>query len=170
MLTSGTLLHGRYQVLQQIGIGGMGAVYRALDTRLEHMVAVKHMLVSLAPERIEAFRREAQLLARLRHPALPVVTDHFVEPNGHFLVMQYIEGQDLSSMLLARAGAFEVGLVLSWADRLLEALSYLHDQRPQVIHRDIKPQNLKLADGGQIMLLDFGLAKSAHGRAAWRPS
>lgn len=161
MLISGTLIHGRYQVLQQIGIGGMGAVYKALDTRLGHMVAVKHMLVSPAPERVEAFRREAQLLARLRHPALPVVTDHFAEPYGHFLVMQYIEGQDLSSLLLSGAGAFDVGLVLSWADRLLEALSYLHDQRPPVIHRDIKPQNLKLADGGQIMLLDFGLAKSA---------
>lgn len=161
MLPSGTLIHQRYQVLQQIGIGGMGAVYKALDTRLQHAVALKHMLVSPSHEQVAAFRREAQLLARLRHPALPKVHDHFVEPYGHFLVMEYIDGQDLSALLQASAGPFEVARVLGWADRLLDALTYLHTQQPAVIHRDIKPQNLKLDRDDRVLLLDFGLAKGA---------
>lgn len=161
MLLRGTLLHQRYQVLQPIGMGGMGTVYKAHDMRLKNTVAVKHLLASTVPEHIEAFRREAQLLARLHHAALPAVHDQFVDDDGHFLVMEYIEGQDFSVMLQHQAGAFDIGLVLSWADQLLDALGYLHSQRPPVIHRDIKPQNLKLAENGQVMLLDFGLAKGS---------
>lgn len=163
MLRQGTILHQRYQVLEHIGDGGMGAVYRALDMRLDNNVAVKRMLLSPLPERVAAFQREARLLARLHHPALPAVHDHFAEQGDHFLVMEYIEGQDLSELLRANGGPFDARTVLLWADLLLDALNYLHKQQPAVIHRDIKPHNLKLAPNGQIMLLDFGLAKGAAG-------
>ncbi|MBK9709975.1 MAG: protein kinase [Kouleothrix sp.] len=161
MLSPGTVIHQRYRVIQQIGIGGMGAVYKALDMRLNHTVAVKHMLMSPAPERVRAFEREAQLLARLEHPALPKVTDYFVDDDGHFLVMDFVDGKELASLLLARDTPITVGEVLGWADTLLDALVYLHEQHPQVIHRDIKPQNIKLTERGRVMLLDFGLAKGS---------
>jgi len=109
------------------------------------------------------FEREARLLARLHHPALPRVSDHFSEDDGQFLVMQFIPGDDLSEMMNRKRGPFPVNQVLTWADQLLDALDYLHTQDPQIVHRDIKPQNLKLTSRGQIILLDFGLAKGQPG-------
>jgi serine/threonine protein kinase len=94
---------------------------------------------------------------------LPRVSDHFSEGDGQFLVMQYIPGDDLSEMMAQRRGPFQADQVLTWADQLLDALDYLHTQEPQIIHRDIKPQNLKLTSRGQIILLDFGLAKGQAG-------
>src|SRR5205814_6254445 len=103
-----------------------------------------------------------RLLARLSHPALPRVSDHFTEGTGQFLVMQFVEGPDIEEMRRERVGgAFPAAQVLTWADQLLDALDYLHTQEPVVIHRDIKPQNLKLTARDQIVLLDFGLAKGA---------
>jgi hypothetical protein len=136
----------------------MGAVYEAVDERLDKTVALKETLFT--EERLrKQFEREARLLARLHHPALPGVSDHFAEGEGEFLVMQYIAGDDLSSMIEHRRGPFPPEQVTTWADQLLDAVDYLHTQDPQIIHRDIKPQNLKLAARGQIILLDFGLAK-----------
>ncbi|HXG65640.1 MAG TPA: bifunctional serine/threonine-protein kinase/formylglycine-generating enzyme family protein, partial [Blastocatellia bacterium] len=103
----------------------------------------------------------ARLLAGLRHAALPVVSDHFKEGDGQFLVMQYIPGDDLATMLERNGSPFPVEDVLKWADQLLDALDYLHSHEPPVIHRDIKPQNLKLTKRGEVILLDFGLAKGA---------
>jgi serine/threonine protein kinase len=100
----------------------------------------------------------------MHHPALPRVSDHFNEADGQFLVMQYIAGEDLSVMLAQKSGPFPQSEVLRWADQLCDALDYLHTQDPQIIHRDIKPQNLKLTARGQIVLLDFGLAKGAAGQ------
>ena len=162
MLTPDTILQGRYHVIRQLGQGGMGAVYEAVDQRLDTTVALKETL--FADERLRRqFEREARLLARLHHPALPRVSDHFSEGDGQFLVMQYIPGDDLSEMMAKRQGPFPASQVLSWADQLLDALDYLHTQEPQIIHRDIKPQNLKLTSRGQIILLDFGLAKGQGG-------
>jgi formylglycine-generating enzyme required for sulfatase activity len=160
MLTPDTLLQNRYMVLRQIGRGGMGAVYLARDQRLNNMVAIKETLTTSDHLR-KAFEREAQLLANLRHPALPVVSDHFIEGDGQFLVMQYIPGNDLQEMVSQKGSYFSCDKVLQWADQLLDALEYLHSQRPPVIHRDIKPQNLKLTERNQIILLDFGLAKGS---------
>jgi serine/threonine protein kinase len=95
----------------------------------------------------------------MHHPALPRVSDHFAEGEGQFLVMQFIPGDDLSQMIARRQGPFPAEQVLTWGDQLLDALDYLHTQDPPIIHRDIKPQNLKLTGRGQIILLDFGLAK-----------
>jgi eukaryotic-like serine/threonine-protein kinase len=162
MLTPETVLQGRYRIVRQLGQGGMGAVYEAIDQRLDTTVALKETLFS--EERLrKQFEREARLLARLHHPALPRVSDHFSEGDGQFLVMQFIPGDDLSEMMNRKRGPFPVNQVLTWADQLLDALDYLHTQDPQIIHRDIKPQNLKLTSRGQIILLDFGLAKGQAG-------
>jgi eukaryotic-like serine/threonine-protein kinase len=158
MLTPETILQARYRIIRQLGQGGMGAVYEAVDTRLDTTVALKETLFT--DERLrKQFEREARLLARLHHPALPRVSDHFTEGDGAFLVMQFIAGDDLAEMVTRRKSPFPPDQVLNWADQLLDALDYLHTQTPQIIHRDIKPQNLKLTSRGQIILLDFGLAK-----------
>jgi serine/threonine protein kinase len=140
----------------------MGAVYEALDERLDTVVALKETLFT--DERLrKQFEREARLLARMHHPALPRVSDHFSEGDGQFLVMQYIAGDDLDQMMKDKQGPFPPDQVLTWGDQLLDALDYLHTQEPQIIHRDIKPQNLKITARGQIILLDFGLAKGQSG-------
>ncbi|MDQ4121138.1 MAG: protein kinase [Acidobacteriota bacterium] len=159
MIETGTILQNRYLIREQIGAGGMGAVYIATDQRFNSQVAIKETFFSEAALR-RAFEREAQLLNSLRHPALPRVSDHFEEANGQFLVMEYIPGEDLSE-ILERQGAFAIADVLQWADQLLDALDYLHSQKMPIVHRDIKPQNLKLTPRGQIVLLDFGLAKGS---------
>src|SRR4026209_1705284 len=162
MLTADTLLQNRYRILRLLGQGGMGAVYEASDERLDTTVALKETL--FADERLrKQFEREARLLARLPHQALPRVSDHFSEADGQFLVMQFIPGDDLSEMMNRKRGPFPTDQVLTWADQLLDALDYLHTQDPQIVHRDIKPQNLKLTGRGQIILLDFGLAKGQTG-------
>ncbi|NWG22097.1 MAG: serine/threonine protein kinase [Chloroflexi bacterium] len=160
MLAPDTLINGRYKVIRAIGKGGMGAVYEAFDQRLHSPVALKQMIVE-GDQLSRAFAREAQLLASLRHQALPRVIDHFVDDQGQFLVMEFIPGDDLATLLARRDSPFPVEQALAWADTLLDALSYLHSQQPPVIHRDIKPQNMKLTPRGEIILLDFGLAKGA---------
>src|SRR2546423_12901420 len=163
MLAPETLLQGRYRIIRQLGQGGMGAVYEAVDERLDTTVALKETLFTDEKLR-KQFEREARLLARMHHPALPRVSDHFNESDGQFLVMQYIAGEDLAAMLTQRNGPFPQEEVLRWADQLCDALDYLHTQDPQIIHRDIKPQNLKLTARGQVVLLDFGLAKGSVGQ------
>ena len=158
MIAPGTVLQNRYVVERQIGEGGMGAVYIATDQRFGSTVALKETFFA-DPNLRKAFEREARLLNHLRHTALPRVSDHFGEDEGQFLVMEYIPGEDLSHMLKERGKPFAVRDVLAWADQLLDALDYLHTQTPPVVHRDIKPQNLKLLPRNQIVLLDFGLAK-----------
>jgi serine/threonine protein kinase len=153
----GKVLQNRYAVEKQIGEGGMGTVYLATDRRFGTKVAIKQTLFT-DPNLLRAFEREAQLLNSLRHPALPRVSDHFADADGAFIVMEYIAGEDLSAMV-ERDGAFAAPDVLRWAGVLLDALDYLHTQKTAIVHRDIKPQNLKLTPRGEIILLDFGLAK-----------
>jgi serine/threonine protein kinase len=153
MIEPGTLLQNRYRVTRQIGRGGMGAVYVATDERFNSTVAVKQTFFFDDPSLRRAFEREAVLLNHLRHTALPRVSDHFVEEEGQFLVMEYIEGADLGELLKARGGWFPVADVLAWADELLDALEYLHTQQPPVVHRDIKPQNIKRTERGRMVLL-----------------
>ena len=160
MIEPGTLLQNRYRVTRQIGEGGMGAVYVATDDRFHSTVAIKQTFFFDDPSLGRAFEREARLLNHLRHSALPRVSDHFTEGDGQFLVMQFVEGPDIEEMRREREdGSFPAAQVLAWADQLLDALDYLHTQEPAVTHRDIKPQNLKLGARGQVILLDFGLAK-----------
>jgi serine/threonine protein kinase len=163
MLSTDTVLQARYRIVRQLGQGGMGAVYEAVDERLDTIVALKETLFTDEKLR-KQFEREARLLARMHHQALPKVSDHFNEGDGQFLVMQYIAGDDLAAMQAQRNSPFPQEEVLVWADQLCDALDYLHTQDPQIIHRDIKPQNLKLTTRGQIVLLDFGLAKGSAGQ------
>jgi len=158
MIETGKILQQRYRIEQQIGQGGMGAVYIATDERFASKVAIKETLYMDDSYR-KAIEREARLLNSLKHNALPRVSDHFEEENRQFLVMEYIPGEDLGVMMDRDETPFEVEQVLVWADQLLEALDFLHNQQIPVIHRDIKPQNLKITSRGQIVLLDFGLAK-----------
>ena len=165
MLAPNTLLQNRYLIVRPIGHGGMGAIYLARDERLAHTVALKETFFS--DERMrKAFEREARLLAHLRHPALPKVTDHFTEDGGQFIVMEFISGDDLQVLLAERGRPFPIEQVLSWADDLLKALDYLHQQDPPILHRDIKPANLKLTQQDEIILLDFGLAKGTTGQTS----
>jgi serine/threonine protein kinase len=158
MIEAGQILQDRYRVEKQIGAGGMGAVFIATDERFGSTVAIKETFFTDEKFR-KAFEREARLLNSLRHGALPRVSDHFIEGNGQFIVMEFIDGEDLSEQLESEGKPFAVEDVLVWADQLLDALEYLHTREMPIIHRDIKPQNLKLTSRGQIILLDFGLAK-----------
>ncbi|HEX8188157.1 MAG TPA: protein kinase [Pyrinomonadaceae bacterium] len=159
LLAEGSLLQGRYRIKHLIARGGMGAVYETRDERLGHTLALKQNFYGDDEHLKHAFEREARLLANLKHPALPHVTDYFTEEFGQCLVMEFIAGKDLLAQLKERGQPFPVETVLAWAEQLLDALNYLHTQQPPIIHRDVKPQNLKLSTRGHIMLLDFGLAK-----------
>jgi|GEM_PF-1804281 len=159
-LVPGTLLQDRYRIVRPIGQGGMGAVYEAIQERLKRRVAVKQLLIVNEARRTRAFLREAQILANLEHRSLPDIIDYFTDDVGHFLVMDFIPGDDLAVQLAQRGSPFPTDQVLQWADQVLDVLEYLHTQHPEPIyHGDIKPHNLKLKPSGEIMLLDFGIAK-----------
>ena len=160
MLNPGMVLQDRYRITGMLGKGGMGAVYQATDLRFGSLVALKETLVS-GDELNKAFEREAKLLNKLRHAALPVVFDYFADSQGQFLVMQHIPGDDLGALLNKNGGPFPQEVVIHWAEQLLDALDYLHTQTPPIIHRDIKPHNLKLTPRGEVILLDFGLSKTS---------
>src|SRR5262249_34716557 len=163
MIAPNTILYRRYRIIHELGHGGMGAVYQAMDETLSCLVAVKETFAKDEEQR-RAFHREAKLLANLDHATLPRVTDHFTDGEGQFLVMQFVPGHDLAELLELREQPFSVAKVLDWADQILDALEELHSYRPPIIHRDIKPANLKLTPKGKIVLLDFGLAKGSAGQ------
>jgi serine/threonine protein kinase len=161
LLSGGTVLQDRYRIMHELGSGGMGAVYEAVDQRLDVTVAIKQTF-SIDEKLRRQFEQEARLLAQLHHSSLPRVSDYFTEDGRAFLVMQFIAGEDLAQVIARQASPFAFHQVIAWADQLLDALVYLHTRDRRIIHRDIKPHNLKLTESGQIALLDFGLAK-AHG-------
>lgn len=185
-LQPGTLLRDRYEILGLIGQGGMGAVYKASDRRLPgRLCAIKEILPAPGPSTSapthtqDQFLREASTLARLDHPNLPKVSDYFTQaPHGasgqsaaeptpaaasrDYLVMDYVPGQDLHQIVqqARREQQFlDQREVLGWMVQLCDALIYLHDQKPPVLHRDVKPGNIKLTPEGRIKLVDFGLVK-----------
>lgn len=167
LLGENTGLGNRYQVMSVLGCGAMGAVYLANDKRLiGRRCAVKeNRLDPSASADVQAqsrdqFLAEASVLARLDHPGLPKVSDYFIEGEREYLVMDYVEGEDLDSRLQRTKAPLDEALVLGWTDQVLDALSYLHSQKPlPIIHRDIKPANLRLDMRNQIKLVDFGLVK-----------
>ncbi|HEY0050986.1 MAG TPA: protein kinase [Pyrinomonadaceae bacterium] len=174
MLAINEILQGRYRILRRLGHGGMGAVYEAMDERFGSPVALKEIIIDL--DRVhnasqqammrQAFEREARILAHLHHEAFPHVRDYFSETDRQFLVMELIGGDDLADLLARRQEPFLLEDVLKWADQLLDALDYLHTLEMPVIHRDLKPQNLKLTARGKIKLLDFGIAKGTDAQIA----
>ena len=161
-LAAGQILQDRYRFVSLLGRGGMGAVYRAWDTRLNAPVALKEMVpqANLDPHLLAQlrwqFQQEATVLAHLRHAHLVRVTDFFEEAGNAYLVMNFVEGESLADCL-KREGALAEKQVLAWAEQLLDALAYCHSQG--VLHRDVKPQNVIICPDGRAMLVDFGLAK-----------
>ncbi|MEQ1642865.1 MAG: protein kinase [Pyrinomonadaceae bacterium] len=168
-LAPNSMIQNRYLVVQSIGKGGMGEVYLSVDQRLGSAVALKRTFYTDDNTLAAAFEREARILARLRHPVLPKVIDHFVENGDQFLVMEHISGDDIAKRLELANKPFPLSWVMFWADQLLDALSYLHSHEPPIIHRDIKPQNLKLTDENHIVLLDFGLSKDFDTKTTSNP-
>ncbi|MGH2521590.1 MAG: serine/threonine-protein kinase, partial [Anaerolineales bacterium] len=168
-LMIGEVLRQRYKIIAQIGQGGMGSIYQAEDLRLEgRLCAVKEVQGDpLAPpttqqQARDQFYREASVLARLDHPALPKVSDYFSEEGRDYLVMDYVPGRNLKEIMdeARQNGRFlSEAEVLGWAGQLADALGYLHRQEPPIVHRDIKPSNLKLTPNGLLKLVDFGLVK-----------
>ncbi len=156
------ILAGRYQLEALVARGGTGAVYRGTDRQTGAAVAIKQVTAAADDDLLaRAVRREAETLRRLAHPRLPALVDSFAADGDHYLVMAYVDGDDLARQLARRTAPFPVAQVVAWAEQILELLAYLHGQQPPVIHRDLKPANLKLDAAGGIVLLDFGLAKGA---------
>lgn len=166
-LPPGTELTNRYVVERVIGIGGMGAVYAARDQRFrttERICAVKEMFDTFNdPETreraMENFEREANILASLNHRAIPKVFDFFTEGDRHYLVTEYIKGMDLAKVMKQRARPVSIQKSVDWAIQICDVLTYLHNQDPPVIFRDLKPSNIMLRPNEQITLIDFGIAK-----------
>ena len=165
----GSLLRARYRVLELVGEGGSGAVYKAEDLRLGgRLSAIKEIrpdpyaTAAQLEQSHTQFRREAMTLAQLDHPHLPKVYDFFIDGGRSYLVMDYVAGPDLRQIVdqaRARGQFLPQADVEDWLFQLLDALEYLHAQTPPVIHRDIKPANIKLTSQGRVKLVDFGLVK-----------
>ena len=168
-LKNGEVLRGRYKIRERVGQGGMGSIYLADDTRLKgRECALKEVEYERAlPEKIreearDQFLREATVLARLDHPNLPKVSDFFSNGPRDYLVMDYVPGKDLRTLLLEARRSKTILKekdVLTWADQIANALTFMHSQEPPIVHRDIKPSNVKLMPQGLIKLVDFGLVK-----------
>jgi len=159
-VAAGTKL-GPYEILAALGAGGMGEVYRATDTKLGRAVAIKVLPEQFAhdAERMERFRREAQMLASLNHPNIASIYGLEEADGTRALVMELVEGPTLAERI-AR-GPISLEEVLPIARQMTEALEYAHEHG--IIHRDLKPANVKVTPDGHVKVLDFGLAKALEG-------
>jgi formylglycine-generating enzyme required for sulfatase activity/predicted Ser/Thr protein kinase len=164
MLLVGQVLNNRYRIIEPLGRGGMGSVFKARDDTLNRFVAIKELRIDpgsspqIRAQVQQQFLQEAQVLANMNHPNLPRVTDYFTVGPAEYLVMDFIEGRNLSGLLTQGGGRpFDEAQVLNWARQMFDALAYCHARG--VIHRDIKPQNLIVTPDGRVVLVDFGLAK-----------
>jgi outer membrane protein assembly factor BamB/tRNA A-37 threonylcarbamoyl transferase component Bud32 len=167
-LSPGQLLQDRYEILKFLSKGGMGAVYLARDMRfpdVQKLVAVKEMIRTIRDSvtsriSLETFEREANILASLSHRAIPKVFDYFHHERRVYLVLEFIEGTDLESLLVEIDYPLPQENVVDWAVQACEVLSYLHNHKPNpVVFRDIKPSNIMLGNDGHLVLVDFGIAK-----------
>lgn len=168
-LESGATLLKRYLIQDVIGVGGMGSVYRARDLHFPNvvkLVAVKEM-INTAPDPlirqtiVQNFEREANLLATLSHPSIPRIYDYFSEENRSYLVLEYIHGKDLETIISDTNGFLTEEQVLTWGIELCEVLSFLHNHKPDpIIFRDMKPSNVMIDHNGDVKLVDFGIAKT----------
>ncbi|HPZ08034.1 MAG TPA: SUMF1/EgtB/PvdO family nonheme iron enzyme [Candidatus Eremiobacteraeota bacterium] len=162
---AGVILEGRYKIISLIKAGGMGAVYKALDMKLYRFWAIKELLHTYGTEEEQErarnwFNREAKILSRLDHSNLPVVSDYFINNNKYYIVMSFIEGEDLKKILKREGNpGLPQSKVLLWAKEILQLLDYLHSENPPIIYRDLKPDNIMLHKDGRVMLVDFGIAR-----------
>lgn len=168
LLSEGVILQSRYKILGVIGIGGMGAVYKAQDLRFANVTrvcAVKEMINTATDPQVRQmivhnFEREASILATLSHPAIPQVYDFFTEGARSYLALEFINGKDLEAILSETEGFISEIQVIDWAIQLCDVLMYLHSHKPRpIIFRDLKPSNIMLDDHNRIRLVDFGIAK-----------
>jgi serine/threonine-protein kinase len=163
----GTSLSGRYRLDQQIGTGGMSTVYRAFDTVLERQVAVKLMHRDMAghPDQLERFRREARAVAQLNHPHIVQVIDAGEDENMPYIVFEYVEGETLKDRV-RRFGRLPVPEAIAYAIEIAWALGAAHSR--QIVHRDVKPQNVLVDEEGSAKVTDFGIARTLdqHGLTA----
>lgn len=158
-LSTGQLINNRYRIVKLISQGSYGAVYRAWDTQQNAPSTVKENLDN-SPAAQRQFVRDAQRLFELNHPNLPRVFDAFSLPGyGQYLVMDFVEGDDLRDKLAQNGGPFLETQALPWLLQVCDALTYLHSQTPPVFHRDLKPANIRITPQGQAMMVDFGTAK-----------
>jgi outer membrane protein assembly factor BamB/predicted Ser/Thr protein kinase len=167
ILPKGAILQSRYEILKVLGLGGMGAVYQARDLRftgVARLCAVKEM-TSTTPDphvrrlAIQNFEREANILASLNHPAIPKIFDYFSEGIRSYLVLEYIDGEDLEALMGDSEQLLPVDQVIDWAIQICDVLSYLHNQEPPIVFRDMKPSNIMLRPPNHIVLIDFGIAR-----------
>src|SRR5579859_680084 len=160
---SGTILHGRYRIERVLGSGGFGHVYLAVDQATSQQYAIKEYLVS-GQSGQEQLKHEATVLSHLRHPNIPAYQDAFTERGRYYVVINYIEGNDLTDiirMTRQRNEAIPISQVMNWILSICDAVLFLHSQNPIVIHRDIKPDNIRITSSGTAILVDLGNAKAA---------
>lgn len=162
MTEIGTVIDGKYEVLREIGRGGMSVVYLAMDTHLNKQWAVKEIRKKGSGKNdeivVNSLLAEANMMKRLDHPALPRIVDIIDNGVTIYVVMDYIEGESLDKILL-EYGAQPEDKVINWAMQIADALSYLHGQKPPIIYRDMKPANVMLKPEGNIKIIDFGIAR-----------
>ncbi|URN93934.1 MAG: serine/threonine protein kinase [Candidatus Pristimantibacillus lignocellulolyticus] len=166
-LTAGTVIAERYVVVDYVTEGGMGQLYKVRDLRLEGAVRAMKVIkqevnnLTATASMAQARESEAKLLTLLHHQGLPVIYDHFHANEYHeeMIVMEWIEGQHLMQFCSEQKRVLPVELLLSMGIQLIEAIQYLHEQKPAIIHRDIKPSNVMVCRNGQIKLIDFGISK-----------
>ena len=151
-----------YDLIERVGVGGFGVVYRALQPSVQREVAFKVILPEFAdhPEFIQRFEKEAQLIARLEHPYIVPLYDYWRDENGCFLVMRWLDGGSLRERM--RAGPIALSQMARWLRQIADALTFAHERK--VIHRDLKPENILLDEKDNAFLTDFGIAKELGGR------
>ncbi|MHB2019116.1 MAG: serine/threonine protein kinase [Candidatus Xenobia bacterium] len=166
MLAPEFVLKGKYRIARTLGKGGMGAVYEAEDLVLGKRWAIKELMPTSSDEddlrrAAKSFEDEAKILAGLEHAGLPSVSDFFrdEENQHHYLVMDFVQGETLLEHLHHQTAQLPESTVLGWMEEIIEILAYLHSREPAIIFRDLKPNNVMLANSGRIKLIDFGIAK-----------
>jgi len=156
------ILNRRYRVEKRLGQGGYATVYKSYDLVLRQDVAVK-IYADTSPEAIKQFQRETKILAGLNHSNMPRVRAYFIEGNAQYMVMDFIPGRSLAEALKAAQERLKSPIpesnLLKWANQICTALSYLHEQNPPIVHRDVKPENIIVGENDQAYLVDFGIAK-----------
>jgi serine/threonine protein kinase len=162
-LPSGTVLHGRYRIERVLGSGGFGHVYLAVDLVTSQQYAIKEYLVTGSSGQ-EQLKHEATVLSQLHHPNLPAFQDAFIERGRYYVVINYIEGSDLTDLIRIarqRNEVVPIARITDWLRAICDAVMFLHSQLPPVIHRDIKPDNIRIMPDGTAVLVDLGNAKSS---------
>ena len=173
MLEVGTLLDGKYKILNEIGHGGMSVVYLALNERANKTWAVKEVRKDGGNDEevvSQGLVAETEMLKKLSHPNLPAIIDVIDREDSFIIVMDYIEGKSLQDVVNA-SGPQDAETVVEWARQLCDVLGYLHSRRPPIIYRDMKPANVMLRPDGQVALIDFGTAReyklTSKGDTTW---